>query len=167
MEYKLIKEYWEAFLIQGQNREIYADKEYEAWHFCDNKEDADELAELVLSGTKNGTASHLNAYKKDGEPLPQTGEISIIINWSGSPRCIIETIKIDRYPFTEVPSSFAATEGEGDGSLEYWRQAHLSAFSREAAELDIEFNDKSIVLCEEFRVIYPTPDGVTVKKDSL
>lgn len=166
MEFELIKEYWETFLNQGKNRELYADKEYEAWHFCDNKKDADELAELVLKGIKRGTASQLSAYEKDKEPLPQAEEISIIIDWSGSPRCIIETIKIDRYHFAEVPSSFAATEGEGDGSLKYWRQAHISAFSREAAELDIEFNDKSIVLCEEFRVIYPIPEGVTEKEDS-
>ena len=45
--------------------------------------------------------------------------------------CIIETVQVDVMPFEQVSAEFAAIEGEGDGSLAYWRQAHLEYFTRE------------------------------------
>jgi len=149
------QKFLEDFLNRGGNRSRYGDREVEAWHFCDNKKDADELAELVLQGVKRGTASLYDAYKAENEPLPRTGTLSLITDWEGTPRCLIETIRIDSYPFGKVPAAFAAVEGEGDGSLEYWKRVHREAFGREAELLNIDFSDESQVLCEEFRVIYP------------
>jgi hypothetical protein len=33
-------------------------------------------------------------------------------------------------PFEEVSEEFAAIEGEGDGSLRYWREVHWTYFGR-------------------------------------
>ena len=43
-------------------------------------------------------------------------------------------------PFSEVDADFAATEGEGDGSLAYWQRAHKAFFGRECQRLGREFS---------------------------
>lgn len=58
-------------------------------------------------------------------------------------------------PFSAVGPEFAALEGEGDGSLTYWRQAHSRYFTRESIRAGREFNENMLVTCERFRVAFP------------
>ena len=44
-----------------------------AWSFGATPEQADELLDLVLDGTKTATASALWDYDADDEPLPEAG----------------------------------------------------------------------------------------------
>jgi uncharacterized protein YhfF len=127
---------------------------YEAFSFGDSKELADELADLVLRGTKRATASALWTFEIEGKRLPKTGDLSIVTNWSGTPLCVIETQRIDVVPFMDVTAEFAATEGEGDGSLSFWREVHRAFFTRECERLGREFSDRMSVVCERFAVIY-------------
>lgn len=126
---------------------------YSAWYFCDNEQDANELAELVYDGIKRATASLYMLYNNEDE-LPKVGDLSVIINWDGVAKCIIKTINIDIVPFKDVTEEFAATEGEGDKSLAYWKRAHWSYFSREMKELGKEPNEDMLVICEKFEVVY-------------
>ncbi|MDA3809538.1 MAG: ASCH domain-containing protein [Spirochaetaceae bacterium] len=146
-----VETYWENFIEKNPE---YHDRKYTAWHFCDNKEDADHLAVLVINGTKQATASLEKIYDFDPDPRPEVGDISLIINWEKEPKCIIETTKIHKYIFRDVPAGFAAIEGEGDKSLAYWKEVHAEAFSRDADEYGFEFNEDLIDICEEFKVIY-------------
>ena len=57
-------------------------------------------------------------------PLPKAGDLSVVTNWARTPLCVIETQRVEIVPYEEVSADFAATEGEGDGSLRYWQQAH-------------------------------------------
>ncbi len=131
----------------------------EAWHFCDNAADADELADLVLVGVKRATASLQWAYAGENDPLPQVGDLSIITNWDGDPLCIIVTTEVTITPFNAVSAEFAAAEGEGDRSLAYWRKVHWDFFSEECAEIGRGPAEDMPVICERFKVVYPTPDA--------
>ncbi len=125
-----------------------------AWHFCDNQADADVLAALVVAGIKGATAGALWAYEAEGEPLPQAGDHNIITDWEGRARAVIRTTVVEVVPFGEVTAEFAAAEGEGDGSLEYWREAHRAAFSRELAALGRVLTDDMPVVCQRFEVVF-------------
>lgn len=127
---------------------------YCEWHFCDNEADANELADLVLSGTKRATTSLLWFYEAEGEPLPVVGDLSIITDWEGRARCVIRTTSVEVVPFDAVTQEFAATEGEGDGSLDYWREAHEAAFTRELVGSGRELEPSSPVVCECFEVVF-------------
>ena len=133
-----------------------ADEErfYEAFYFGDSEELADELAELVLRGTKRATAGSVCSYEEEGKPVPRDGDLSIVTNWSGQPLCVIETQSVQIVPFKDVTAEFAATEGEGDGSLSFWREAHRQYFMRECARAGREFTEDMLVACERFTVIY-------------
>jgi len=63
------------------------------------------------------------------------GHLSIVELWSGEPVCIIETSSIAVLPFDAVTREFAAVEGEGDGSLEYWHDGHWAYFGRGCARI--------------------------------
>lgn len=127
----------------------------DAWAFGATPAHADGLLELVLAGTKTGTASSVWDYEASGDPLPQEGEYSVILDGSGAPRAVIETTAISILPFDEVDADHAHAEGEGDRTLEYWRQVH-ERFWREHSENPCGFAPDMPVLCERFRLVYPT-----------
>ncbi len=116
---------------------------------------ADELAALVLAGGKRGTASLAIEYTSLGERLPVRGDPSIVLDGRGTPVAIIERVEVVTVPFGDVPASFAAIEGEGDGSLASWRSAHRAYFSAVCAALGGTFGDTTPVLCQTFRVVWP------------
>jgi uncharacterized protein YhfF len=133
-----------------------ADEErfYEAFFFGDSEAMAAELAELVLRGTKRATAGALWSYEAEGQRLPQSGDLSIVTDWSGRPLCVIQTQSVEVVPFREVTSEFAAAEGEGDGSLSFWQRVHREFFSRECAAAGREFTESMQVVCERFAIVY-------------
>lgn len=110
---------WKDYLNSMYEDLKTTDKNYTAWHFCNNEKDADELADLVLAGVKRATASLHILYEYENEFLPKKGDYSVITDWNGFAKCIIKTENIDIVPFKNVTEEFASIEGEGDKSLEY------------------------------------------------
>jgi len=147
-----LERYWSAFV--SSQAEDPTPRFFEAFHFDDNEASADELAELVLAGTKRATAGLAWSFEKAPARLPRVGDLSIVTNWKMRPRCVIETQRVDVVPFDEVSEEFAATEGEGDGSLEYWRRVHLAYFGRECERLGRKIDPRMPVVCERFAVIF-------------
>jgi uncharacterized protein YhfF len=132
-----------------------AGMEYESWHFCDNRKDADELARLALNGIKRATASMYASYEAEGEPVPVPAAHIVITDWDGNAVCIIRITDVEVLPFGKITEEHARTEGEGDKSLAYWRAAHMNAFGGEAQELGIELNDQTPVVFERFERVFP------------
>lgn len=154
-----LSDFWNAFAdsIGGVDDALF----YEVCVFGDSEDLANELAELVLRGIKRATAGSVWSCEVEGRRLPVPGDLSIVTNWSGSPLCIIETEAVELVPFSEVSSEFAATEGEGDGSLSFWRDAHRQYFTRECARAGRQFSENMPVACERFKVVYrPSTNSV-------
>lgn len=124
----------------------------EVWAFGATPEHADGLLALVLAGTKTATASSLWDYEHTGDPLPQVGELSIILDGRGAPRALLETTAIAVVPFDQVPASHAFAEGEGDRTLEHWREVH-ERYWRQHSENPRGYEPTMPVVCEEFRLL--------------
>ena len=144
--------FWDEFCSATHG--VTEERFYEAFFFGDSEAMADELGDLVLRGIKRATAGSLWSYEEEERPTPQPGDLSIVTNWSGQPLCVIETQSIEVMPFREVTAEFAATEGEGDGSLSFWQQAHREFFIRDCARLGKQFIEAMPVVCERFAVVY-------------
>ena len=149
-----IDKYWADFLATLPSDSPYHGRPYVAEGFGDNPKLADELGALILSGIKTGTCSAGWEWEAEGNPIPQVGLISITLNGRGEPICILETTEITLRRFNEVDADFARSEGEGDLSLEYWRQAHTNFFSRILPKFGKEFSEDMPLVCERFKVIY-------------
>jgi uncharacterized protein YhfF len=151
-----IAAFWDAFVANHNQDQIQMLRE--AFHFCDNEHDANALAELVMLGTKRATASSLWWYEWEQCPLPQIGDLNIVTRWDGTPCCVIETTAVAIVPFDQVTAEFAATEGEGNKSLTYWRDEHWNYFTRECEQYGAVPSLQMQIVCEEFKVIYQATD---------
>jgi uncharacterized protein YhfF len=149
-----IEHYWYAFLSSLPSNSTYFGKTYVAEGFGDNPSLADELGQLIVSGIKTGTCSALWEWEAEGNPIPQPGLISIVINGLGQPMCIIETTEVSVQRFNAVDEEFARSEGEGDLSLAYWREAHTNFFSRILPNFGKQFSEDMPLVCERFKLIY-------------
>lgn len=130
------------------------DTYFQVWFFGNTAELARELAGLVISGKKFATASLARVNEVKPNEAPIANGYSVVTDFEGSPMCVVRTVEITHLPFAEVDAQFALDEGEGDQTLQYWLDVHWRYFSREAAELGIDFDERSIVCCERFRLLY-------------
>lgn len=147
----LVKQFWLEFC---ETSGINSETPYQVWFFGNTEEMAKELAKLVISGKKTATASLVEFNKKHPEVAPIDDGYSVITDFHGNPLCVIQTTEIRQIPFDEVDAEFAFDEGEGNQTLEYWREVHRQYFTKEAAENRLEFNEKSLICCERFRLLY-------------
>lgn len=127
---------------------------YEAWQFG---VDPDKLAQLVLDGTKQATASLHQLYIDTGECIPQVGEYSVILDAKGEAVCIIQTTNVQILPFHDVTEEMAFIEGEGDKSLQYWKEAHWTFFKEEAASIGKTFTSDMLIIFETFQLVFQPP----------
>ncbi|MCB1046686.1 MAG: ASCH domain-containing protein [Calditrichaeota bacterium] len=155
--------FWEAFLATRPDAEEA--RFYESFAFGDSERMAEELAQLVLAGIKRATAGAVWACEANGQRPPAPGDLSIVTDWAGHPLCVIETLHTETVPFREVSAEFAAVEGEGDGSLEYWREGHRAFFSWECARAGRTFSEEMLVVCERFRVVFGPESTSSATRD--
>jgi len=111
--------------------------------------DNEKLIKLVLLGEKRATTSLFSEYENDNEPLPKVGDRSIILHDDNSTACLIETEKVIITEFANVTKEMAFIEGEGDKSLEYYKEEHTRIFKL----IDPNFNYKTKIVFEVFKVI--------------
>jgi len=148
----MIEEFW-----QRSVRATGVNGPYTAWAFGSesNPDLATELALLVRYGPKRATTGLLAEYREEGEPLPEPGDLSVILDGAAVPVCVIRTSRVETRRLGEVDEEYAWDEGEGDRSLEYWRTAHEQFWAAAGRDVD----DDSVVVLEWFDLIYPAAPG--------
>ncbi len=88
-----------------------------------------------------------------GQPYPTKRLNTVALDGRGEPLCIVESVEVTVRKYNEVDADFAHEEGEGDLSLNYWREAHKNYFSRVLPKIGKEFSEEMPLVCERFRVI--------------
>ena len=116
---------WHDYVAQQPDPSQFAVDPPPAWHFCDNEDDADTCARLVLAGVKRATSPSLWSFERSGEALPVVGDLNIVTDWNGRAVCIIRTTGVQTLPLDAITDVHAKIEGEGDGSLDAWRRICL------------------------------------------
>lgn len=148
------EELWEQFC---KEKGVDSDTPYEAWAFGGEGNIPDELAELVIKRKKFGTASAYDLYVAEDvlDELPKVGEYSVILSGDESEAlCVIRTYEVYIRAFGDISPFHAFSEGEGDRSLEYWRQIHEEFFTPDLEVAGYPFTMESRVVCEKFTVEY-------------
>ena len=140
----MVEKFWEEFTaatgISGP---------YDAWEFGGPSfpDMATKLALLVRDGPKRATAGLV----VDDEPVPEEGDLSVILDVEGSPVCVIRTTGVEIRRFGDVDETFAWDEGEGDRTLQWWREAHVKFFERVGHRVD----EDSLMVLERFELLWP------------
>jgi len=147
MDKEKIKKYWFNFLKDKDPLEyLLGDITLFGVH-------PEELSQLVFDGTKTATTSSYDLYTPN-EYLPQVGNYNIILDGNETPICITKTLVAEVIPFNQVSAEHAYHEGEGDRSLEYWRDVHKKFFKQEYKEAGQKFSKDMPCLCEVFERVY-------------
>ncbi|MCQ2575251.1 MAG: ASCH domain-containing protein [Treponema sp.] len=146
-----LDEYWNKF-IQETHRDpedrCSGDLNFEAKGFL-----GDELITLTLTGQKTAFFSSFSTFSIDGEPLPVSGELYIIVDHNNNPHCVIEIESVTVIPFNEVTWEMAAREGE-DSNLTEWREKHQEYLEEEGSILGFEFTPAIKLVYQTFKVVY-------------
>lgn len=146
-----IAAFWQAFLTAtGRPADTPC---YDCFAFGYGKALQDELAALVLAGQKRATSSSVPVYEAEGEPLPQPGELSIVLDGDGVPRCVIQTQAVTILAFREVTWDLCRREGE-DESLESWQAGHVRFFTQDMEGAGLEFTWDMPMVFEDFEMVY-------------
>ncbi len=148
---RVVKAYWEKFLSDtGRDKGA-------TYYFCGymgpTEEIANQLLKLILSGQKRATTSCLLSYEAYNEPLPKAGDLSVVTDWAGTPKCVIENTAVTVLPFREMTFDICCREGEDD-ILETWQNTHFNIFTEEGKAAGYVFTVDTPVVFEDFKVIY-------------
>ena len=76
----------------------------------------------------------------------------MVLDRSGSPRCIIELTSVRIVPFCEVTREMVIAEGE-DESLEAWREKEKGYLEDEGEIAGFSFADDIKLVFHEFRIV--------------
>ena len=127
--------------------------------YGDSPKLSQELLALIREGRKRAGTSLLWAIEAEQQEVAQVGDIEIVLDHRQEPALITRSTRVEVVPYCDVTAEYAAIEGEGDGSLAYWREAHWAFFSRECQRLGREPSESMPVVCCVFELlqILPSP----------
>ena len=91
---------------------------------------------LVLEGKKRATAGTADEYEENEKEF--VGERLALVNDELVMVATVEVTDVVESTFGNVPWSFAETEGEGDTSIEEWREGHRRFWSNEGVDVTDE-----------------------------
>ena len=148
---KSIHRFWQKFLNNHVLGKLPCPPSF---YFCDNRQDADACASLVVKGTKQATAPSLWWFDKYKENRPEVGDYHIITKWDGTPVAVIQTTAVAVITFGQVDASFAHAEGEGDRSLLQWQKVHRAYYAREMGCEARDITDDFAVVCHNFQTVF-------------
>ena len=114
----------------------------------------EEIAELARLGQKRGTAQLEIDFELTGVARREVGDYWVILNTANEPVCLVRITNIDVIPFEAVSAEFAASEGEGDLSWDYWATVHRRYFMKLCEKFGREWREDLPTVCESFELIH-------------
>ena len=150
---KTVYEMWDNFT--KSNPEFNKDEPPDSWHFHNNKEDANRLAELTLNGIKKASSNLYFWYEEANADLQKIGTKHIITDFDGKARAIIEIKKVDTIPFNQISQDYAEMDmGTKIEPLKKWKKAHWNFFASVMEEIGEKPTEKMLIVCERFETIW-------------
>ena len=118
----------------------------------------DRLVAAVLDGSKTATTGLVAEYEHAGEPLPEVGDRSVLVDSENRPVAVLEVTGVRVVPLARVDTAHAVDEGEGYADVAEWRAGHerfWGGAEMRAALGDPYFavDDTTPVVLERFRVV--------------
>ncbi|MFE9054097.1 ASCH domain-containing protein [Streptomyces mutabilis] len=112
----------------------------------------ERLNALVLDGRKTATTGLLAEYVEETEGLEFEGERLALLGNDGDHVATIEITGVERASFGGVTWEHAAAEGEGDRSLDEWRDGHRRFWAGIGTPVD----EATPLVCLRFRLATPS-----------
>lgn len=151
MENESANRLWEAF---SSNNPSAPDEYNGIWKLGDSEEYIKWSNVLVLSGLKTVFSYPLEVWRLEKRAVPESNQHIVLLDSQGTAVAVIQLLDVQTHPFEDVPESFAHKAGEGDRSLDTWKENQKPFFKRVLDEHALEFNTKVDILCVEFELVF-------------
>ncbi|MFK7811676.1 MAG: ASCH domain-containing protein [Maribacter sp.] len=127
--------------------------------FHNNEADAKRLADLIVSGKKQAGSMLYFFFKEAKADLPTIGTKSIVTNFDGKARAIIQTTKVDTIPFSQISEAYAVLDmGTDIEPLKKWKKAHWDFFAPAMEQNGKKPTEEMLIVCTWFETIWPEKD---------
>lgn len=111
----------------------------------------DQLVAAILDGSKTSTTGLAVEYERDGEPLPEAGQRSVVVDSDDRPVAVIEVTGVRVVPLARVDLAHAVDEGEGYTSVAEWRAGHERFWH--SAEMRAALDDPGFAVDDETQAV--------------
>lgn len=111
-----------------------------------------KLNALVLAGHKVATTGLLAEYAAETEGMEYAGERLALLDNHGEAAATVEITDVRVTTFGGVSWEHARAEGEGDTSLQEWRDGHRAFWEASNSPVD----DSTPLVCLTFKVVPST-----------
>ncbi|QVQ52383.1 ASCH domain-containing protein [Spiractinospora alimapuensis] len=123
----------------------------------------DLLVGAILSGEKTSTSSLMLEYEREGEPLPEVGRRSAVVDSQERPVAVIELTEVRVVRLADVDLQHAIDEGEGYTSVAQWRAGHEEFWHSpevraELGDPTFTVDDDTLVVASRFRLVTDEAD---------
>ena len=146
-----LDDYWNSFLEKtnrDKDEKCAGDLFFEGKNFINA-----ELNSIVLAGQKTAQFTTLATFTIDGEPLPVSGELYILVDNQNKPLCVLEMESVNIIPFNEVTWDMAQKEGECSTFGE-WKEKMQEYIEDEGHVLGFDYSEDIKLVFQTFKVIY-------------
>jgi uncharacterized protein YhfF len=133
-------------MSDGKNSDMLRVDGFRSFEFGTPAEMREKLTGLVLEGRKRATAGLLEQYADEGEELEHVGERLVVLDNDRRPVGTVQITQVDVFPFAKVPWEFVTAEGEGDDTVQEWRENHRTEWQAEGFSV----HDDTQVVCLRF-----------------
>ncbi|MFC0629404.1 ASCH domain-containing protein [Kribbella deserti] len=118
----------------------------------------DRLVAAILDGSKTSTTGLVVDFEHEGQPLPEVGRRSVVIDSASHPVAVIEVIEVRVVPLVQVDLAHAVDEGEGYASVAEWRAGHERFWHSDEMRAAMDnpgftVDDRSMVVLQRFRMV--------------
>lgn len=113
----------------------------------------DHVTQLAIDEVKRATAHLAMDFEINAVKRREVGDYWVILWENMTPACLLKMVNIEERPFDKVDDAFAAREGEGDGSLAYWRECHNDYFQRQCKAWGKQWSESLPVVLESFDLV--------------
>lgn len=118
----------------------------------------DRLVAAILDGSKTSTTGLVVDYEHEGEPLPEVGNRSVVVDSDQRAVAVVEVTGVRVAPLAQVDLAHVTDEGEGHTSVAEWREGHERFWHSEEMRAALEdpgftVDDTTRVVLERFRLV--------------
>jgi uncharacterized protein YhfF len=119
-----------------------------------NAQTADNILAVVASGDKVGTFSPVWMHEKKPETRPAIGELVALCSFSGEPKILVTTVRLDLVKWRDIGLEHTAIDGPAVRALDVWKPMHWKLWTGQLAEFGVQSTEDMPVCVERFRVLY-------------
>ncbi len=123
------------------------------WGFAEPGPLREELTALALAGIKTTTASLFVEFGLEGEAVPVTGQIDVLVDSDERPVAIVENVSVRTVRLADVDDQHAIDEGEGYADAAAFRVDHEAYWNGYIDRIRQGLGDPTFALTDDTQVV--------------